>query len=99
MAGLKLLGEVAGIGGIALGVFLFLFRDIIRKVAFKNLTPSQGYRVLRMLIGGTIGVTLAGIVAYAYAVSAENTQQTTSGDLSPAISDVDGDVVINGSQQ
>ena len=28
---LKTVGQIAGIGGISLGVFLLLFRDIIRK--------------------------------------------------------------------
>ena len=28
---LKVVGQVAGIGGLALGVFLLLFREIIRK--------------------------------------------------------------------
>jgi hypothetical protein len=31
---LKQLGQIAGIGGIALGVLLLLFRDVIRKAVF-----------------------------------------------------------------
>ncbi len=34
---LKVVGQVAGIGGLALGVFLLLFRDIIRKNIFPKL--------------------------------------------------------------
>jgi hypothetical protein len=43
---LKTVGQVAGIGGLALGVFLLLFRDIIRKNIFPKLPPVEAYRLL-----------------------------------------------------
>jgi hypothetical protein len=46
---LKVVGQVAGIGGLALGVFLLLFRDIIRKNIFSKLPPAEAYRLLRLI--------------------------------------------------
>ena len=47
---IKTVGQVAGIGGIALGVFLLLFRDLIRKQIFPTLAKREGYRLLRPCI-------------------------------------------------
>jgi hypothetical protein len=44
----KTLGQVAGIGGIALGVLLILFKEIIRKSIFPTLKKDQAYRLLRL---------------------------------------------------
>ena len=45
---LEIAGQVAGIGGLALGVLLIVFRDIIRKNIFPKLPPpAQAYRLLR----------------------------------------------------
>ncbi len=46
---LKTVGQIAGIGGLALGVFLLLFRDIIRKQIFPQLTKKDAYRLLRLI--------------------------------------------------
>jgi hypothetical protein len=44
---IKTVRQVAGIGAIALGVFLLLFRDLIRKQIFPTLAKREGYRLLR----------------------------------------------------
>lgn len=44
------LGKVAGIAGIALGVFLTLYRDILRKKIFAKLPAAESYRLLRLII-------------------------------------------------
>lgn len=46
---LKTVGQVAGIGGLALGVFLLLFEDTIRKQIFPTLTKAYAYRFERKL--------------------------------------------------
>ncbi len=61
---LKTLAQVAGIGGIALGVFLLLFRDVIRKRIFPQLTRQQAYRILVLALVLTWSVAIAGIVAW-----------------------------------
>lgn len=39
-------GLIAGIGGLGLGVFLVLFREVIRKKIFPMLTKSQGFQII-----------------------------------------------------
>jgi hypothetical protein len=63
---LKILGQVAGIGGLALGVLLLLFRDIIRKNIFPRLPPAEAYRLLRLITVAVWSVAIAGIVAWVY---------------------------------
>lgn len=57
-------GLIAGIGGIALGVFLILFREVIRKNIFPQLTKSQGFIVILSLL--TLVSAIAAFSIYAY---------------------------------
>src|SRR4051794_32659043 len=63
---LKTVGQVAGIGGLALGVFLILFRDIIRKNIFPKLPAAEAYRLLRLITGAVWSVAVVGILAWVY---------------------------------
>jgi len=58
---LKTVGQIAGIGGIALGVFLLLYRDIIRKKIFPTLTKQQGFQLLMLISVLVWSIALAGI--------------------------------------
>jgi N-acetylneuraminic acid mutarotase len=60
------MGQVAGIGGLALGVFLFLFRDIIRKNIFPTLNPEDAFRLLRLILVLIWGISFAGLIAWVY---------------------------------
>lgn len=73
---LHAVGQVAGIGGLALGVFLLLFRDIIRKNIFPRLPPAEAYRLLRLITGAVWSVAIIGIVAWVY-VSPSNSRPDT----------------------
>jgi len=64
---LKVVGQVAGIAGLALGVFLLLFREIIRRTIFPKLPPDEAFRFLRLIIGAVWTVALAGIAAWVLA--------------------------------
>lgn len=66
---LKSVGQVSGIGGIALGVLLLVFRDVIRKNIFPKLTKEQAYKLLRFIILLTFLVALAGIGAWVWVIS------------------------------
>jgi hypothetical protein len=46
---LETVGQIGGIGGISLGVFLILFRDLIGKKIFPQLTKQQAYKLLVLL--------------------------------------------------
>src|SRR4051795_10037192 len=63
---LKTVGQAAGIGGLALGGFLLLFRDIIRKNIFPKLPAAEAYRLLRLITGAVWSVAVVGILAWVY---------------------------------
>lgn len=63
---LKMLGQIAGIGGIALGVFLLLFRDVIRKRIFPKLTQKQGYYIILIFMVLSWSVAIAGVLILNY---------------------------------
>jgi hypothetical protein len=63
---LKVAGAVAGIGGIAIGTLLLLFREVIRKNIFSTLTKADSYRLMRWVLILVWSVALVGIVAYVY---------------------------------
>lgn len=76
---LKTAGQIAGIGGLALGVFLILFREVIRKNIFPNLTKGHAYKLLRMIIILVFSVAVVGILAWVYVETREpsNHDKTT----------------------
>lgn len=47
---LKIVGQIAGVAGIALGVFLLLFRDVIRKQIFSKLTRDQSFKLFALIL-------------------------------------------------
>ena len=63
---LKTVGQIAGIGGIAIGTFLLLFRDVIRKNIFPTLSKDHAYRLLRLILILVWSVALVGIGAWVY---------------------------------
>src|SRR5262249_40510991 len=64
---LKVVAQIAGIGGVALAVFLMVFREVIRKNIFTKLLPEEGYRLLRLIIVAAWSVAIIGVVAWIYA--------------------------------
>ncbi len=61
----KVFGQVAGIGGLALGVFLVLFRNVIQKIIFSNLDPSQSYKIIKLILILVWSITFLGLSVYA----------------------------------
>jgi hypothetical protein len=98
---LKIGGQVAGIGGLALGVFLLLFRDIIRKNIFPKLPPAEAYRLLRLITVAVWSVAIVGIGAWLYTIQARQPShdgtviQHTDGSNSPAQNGSGNSVIIN----
>lgn len=66
MAALKTLGQLAGIGGIALGVLLLIFRDVIRRNIFPNLQQGQSYRLITLVVVLTFAISALGVWAWVY---------------------------------
>jgi len=63
---LKTLAQIAGIGGISLGVLFFLFRDVISNSLKKSLPPEKAYELVRLIIIFTFSVSLVGLLGYFY---------------------------------
>lgn len=61
---LKTVGQIAGIGGLALGVFLLLFRDITRKNIFPELPAPKAYRLSRLITVAVWSIAVFGIGAW-----------------------------------
>ncbi len=66
---LKTVGQVAGIGGIALGVLLLVFRDVVRQQIFPQLTKEQAYRLLTTIIVLVWSVAVLGVGAWVWTAS------------------------------
>jgi hypothetical protein len=60
----QIMGAVAGIGGLALGVLLYVFRDIIRKLVLKNLKRDHAFQILNRIVVLVAIVTIVGIIAW-----------------------------------
>jgi nitrate reductase gamma subunit len=84
---LETVGKIAGLGGLALGVFLLLFRDVIRKKIFPNLTRSQAFRLLMLVLVLVWSVALAGIAAWVY-VTVSNSGPSGPTDLETSLSEL-----------
>lgn len=61
---LEVVGKAAGIGGIGLGVFLLLFRNLIRKLVFPQLTSAQAFHIIKMMMWFIFSIAFAGIIAW-----------------------------------
>ncbi len=88
---IKTVGQIAGIGGIALGVFLRIFKEIIRKKIFPMLTKEQAYRLLSRISTYTFIIALVGIGAWVYT----STSNSSSSDTNTATASGSGAAVIN----
>jgi uncharacterized membrane protein len=59
------IGKIAGLGGLCIGLVLYIFRDIIRKRIFPMLPPEQAYRLLRLIVLCTFVIAVIGIMLWA----------------------------------
>lgn len=57
-------GKVAGLGGLALAVFLILFRDVIRKNIFSTLPPATTFRLMRQIIWAVWSIAALGLIIW-----------------------------------
>lgn len=63
---LKTVGQIAGIGGLSIGLVFLLFRDVIRKNIFPDLTKAQSFKIITIVVICTWSIALAGIAAWVY---------------------------------
>jgi hypothetical protein len=94
---LKTLGQALGIGGVALGIFFLLFRELIRKSIFPKLNKNDAYRFLRLISVLIWSVAVIGMGAWVIGDQKARTQQSaisTTGPQSPVVKDTQGNVQI-----
>jgi hypothetical protein len=72
------MGKVAGIGGLALGVLLLVFRDILQKGVLSTLSGKDSFRLLRLVTLLTFVVAIAGLGAWGWAEVRGEGGETTS---------------------
>ena len=60
----RIAGKVAGIGGLAIGALLILYRDVIRKNIFPQMSKDQAYRLLLLIIILVWSIAVVGIAAW-----------------------------------
>jgi len=102
---LKIVAQVAGIGGISLGVLLIIFRDVIRKNIFSSLTKNDSYKTIRLILVLVWSIAILGVLGWFflefYKIKPQNMKDEskivlkTEGNGSPIISDTNGDVSLN----
>lgn len=61
---LNKLSKTAGIAGVGFGVFLLIFRDVIRKNSFPILKKDHAYSLLRLVVILTWSVAVLGIIGW-----------------------------------
>lgn len=63
---LKTMGAVAGIGGLALGVYLLLNKDFLRRFfeSFPGVTRTHAFQLLRLFLILTWSIAVIGIIAF-----------------------------------
>jgi len=69
------LAEISGIGGIALAVFLILFREILRKNIFPTLKKEDAYKLLVLIAMLVWTIAVIGIGAWLYTYSRIRTDE------------------------
>ena len=80
---LKQLGEIAGIGGIALGAITILLRNIIGSIA--GIPKADRARVVTFIAGGCFMIGALGIAAWTFGKPPSQPTAATTGGQSPAI--------------
>ena len=95
---LKTLGQIAGIGGVALGIFLILFRELISKSIFPTLKKDDAFRQLRLIALLIWIVALAGIVAWVV-IERRPEVSVSYGVGAGHDVNVSGDIVIEGAKK
>lgn len=61
---LETVGKVAGLGGLVVGVFLLLFREVIRKNIFSGMTKAQSYKTIRLFLVLVWSVAIFGMIVW-----------------------------------
>ncbi len=77
---LKTVGQVAGVGGVALGSLFLVYREMLRKALLPKLARGQAYRLLRLITLTAWSVAIVGLLTWGWveARSASNNPLQTT---------------------
>jgi len=92
---LKTFGQVAGLAGISIGVLLIVFRDILKKKIFANLTKSQSFRLIALMTVLTWSIAVLGIGAWVYSETQAKGPVTDTGIANSGNLTIKGDLNIS----
>jgi len=97
---MKIVGQVAGLGGIALGMFLIIGRDIVRKNIFSSLTKEQSFKLINTLIILTWSLAAFGVAGWLYLEvnNKNNSVKIQTGIHNEGTLTVEGDLSVKGSK-
>lgn len=60
------LTKIAGIGGLSVGVFVIIFREVLKKKIFRNLSQKQTYKIIRLMLIFTFSIGVLGLIFSTY---------------------------------
>lgn len=63
---LKVIAQVAGIGGIAIAGAVMVFRDVIRRNIFPKVSPEHAYQLIRLIVILAFLVAILGVSAWVW---------------------------------
>jgi hypothetical protein len=66
LSAVKAFGQIAGIGGLSLFVFAYLFREVIRKRIFPQLSRDHAYQIIRLFMVLVFLLSMSGLGAWVY---------------------------------
>lgn len=61
---LKTVGQIAGIGGLSIGMFFLLFKELIRKNIFPKLEKAHAYKLIRLFSILIWSAAIAGLICW-----------------------------------
>ena len=80
---LSSLGKIAGVGGIALGVFLLIYKGVLQQqlLPLAGLGSAQGFAIILSLMIMTFGIAGIGLIAWLIARSVDTESPVTTAAL------------------
>jgi len=76
----KIVGALAGLGGISVAAVVYIFREIIRKEIFPQLTKNQAYSLLNRMVVLTSIIGFVGVMTYLILSFLKNPSPSIQGD-------------------
>jgi hypothetical protein len=76
----RTLGGVAGLAGLAIGMIVLLYREIVRKNVFPTLTKRHSYRLLRNIAILSWSIAMFGILCWVWSTAVLHRSQPAAAD-------------------